>query len=227
MTSLLIVEDDAAIRESLVDYLTDRGYHVAAAGTLRGAERELESRRFAAVLLDLKLPDGDGLELLRGMRRAADPTPVLVLTARGEEEHRIVGLQLGADDYLVKPFSVRELEARIEAVLRRAGTPVSSLRIGSAEVDLAGHEVVRDGRRERLVAKEAELLAFLVKHAGVTFRRDELLREVWGHDALPTTRTVDTHVFNLRRKIEEKPDAPQHLITVHGVGYRLVLEPTA
>ena len=130
MTSLLIVEDDSAIRESLSDYFGDRGFSVAAAGTLRGAERELESRRFGLVLLDLKLPDGDGLDLLRGLRRSADPTAVLVLTARGEEQQRIDGLRLGADDYLVKPFSVRELEARIEAVLRRTDQPVSSLRIG-------------------------------------------------------------------------------------------------
>ena len=223
MQRLLVVEDEASIRESLVDFFGARQYLVRAEGSAAGAERALREERFALLLLDLRLPDGDGLDVLRALRRRGDATAVIVLTARGEEEQRVRGLRLGADDYVVKPFSVHELAARIEAVLRRAGSAPSRVRIGDAEVDLAGHEVARaGGARMRLVAKEAELLAFLLRSPGRTFSRDELLRAVWGFDATPTTRTVDTHVFQLRQKLEAEPDKPRHLLTVHGVGYRLV-----
>ena len=221
MTSLLIVEDDASIRTSLADYFAGRGSQVTAVASAEEADEQLRRNRFAAVVLDLLLPGEGGLDLLKRMRRRGDKTPVLIATARGAEEQRIKGLELGADDYVVKPFSVRELEARIAAVLRRAGALPSRATIGAAEVDLEGHEVVLAGQRTRLVAKEAELLAFFLLHRGRTLSRDELLRAVWGHDALPTTRTVDTHVFNLRKKLEADPENPVHLLTVHGVGYRL------
>ena len=221
MTRMLVVEDDASIRESLSDYFLARAWVVTACSSRADAAAWLARDRFTVVLLDLLLPDGDGLDLLRDLRRRGDRTPVIALTARGEVEHRVRGLQSGADDYLVKPYSLHELSARVQALLRRAGSQAGTLRLGAAEVDLDGHLVRRGGVEHRLLPKETELLAHLLRHRGVTQTRDELLTAVWGHDAAPTTRTVDTHVFNLRRKLEQDPGAPEFLLTVHGVGYRL------
>lgn len=221
MHRLLIVEDEPGIREPLADFFRGRGYLVEAAGSAEEAVAHWRGGGCSLAILDLLLPGLDGLEFLGRMRREGDRTPVIILTARGAEAHRVKGLRLGADDYVVKPFSAEELCARVEAVLRRAGVPPAPVRIGEARVDLAGHRVERAGRSWSLPRKEAELLAFLARHPGVTFGREQLLREVWGYAALPTTRTVDTQVYNLRRKLEADPDRPRCLITVHGVGYRL------
>ncbi|MFO1077611.1 MAG: response regulator transcription factor [Planctomycetota bacterium] len=221
MNQLLVVEDDASIRESLVDFFRGRDWLVHACGDRTSATRTLAQQRFHMVLLDLRLPDGDGLDVLRALRRAGDKTPVIVLTARGEIDQRVLGLQAGADDYVVKPFSVHELDARVQAVQRRAEQPAATLRLGDAAIDLQGHEVRRGGDTFRLLPKEADLLAHFLRHRGQACSRDELLRAVWGYDATPTTRTVDTHVFQLRKKIERDPAAPEWLLTVHGKGYRL------
>jgi len=221
VNQLLVVEDDASIRESLVDFFVGRDWHVRASETIAGANAALAEQRFHMVLLDLRLPDGDGLEVLRKLRRAGDKTPVIVLTAHGETEQRVLGLQTGADDYVVKPFSVHELDARIQAVQRRVEQPAATLRLGDADIDISGHRVAHGDAEHRLLPKEAELLAHLLRHRGQACSRDELLRAVWGYDATPTTRTVDTHVFQLRKKIERDPKAPEWLLTVHGVGYRL------
>ena len=224
MKQLLIVEDDPGIRESLVDFFGARDYLVLEAADKAEAEELLAARTFAAILLDLQLPDGDGLDLLRDLRRHGRDTPIILVTARGEEKQRIQGLEAGADDYLVKPFSAYELSARLTAVLRRSNGPQGLLRLGPCEIDLDGHEIRREGRASRLLQKEAELLRFLLRGPGQTFSREEILREVWGYDAAPTTRTVDTHVYELRRKLEVEPGKPRHLLTVHGVGYRLILD---
>ena len=225
MKKLLIVEDDMGIRESLEDYFKSLDYLVCATADQRAAQAALSKQSFTLVLLDLRLPDGDGLDILKSMRRDGNLTPVIILTARGEEEQRIHGLELGADDYLSKPFSLHELSARIDAVLRRTGSAAFSFSLGKAEIDLGSHEILFKGHRHRLIQKEAELLAFLYKNPGQVFRREVILREVWGYDATPTTRTVDTHIFNLRKKIEEEPENPKHIVTVHRVGYRLIVEP--
>jgi two-component system alkaline phosphatase synthesis response regulator PhoP len=219
---LLIVEDDASILGSLVDFFSSRGALVDAVASSEAADAVFDGHD--AVLLDLALPGRQGLEWLGDLRRRGDRTPVLIMTARGEEEQRIAGLRAGADDYVVKPFSVRELEARVDAVLRRARPGAGSMvRIGVALVDLAGHEVRVGDTCHRLLQKEAELLGCFLAHPGETMERARLLHEVWGYDTFPTTRTVDTHVLNLRKKIEAAPDRPAHLLTVHRVGYRLVL----
>lgn len=227
MNQLLVVEDDQSIRESLVDFFRGRDWLVHGCSGRLEATHALSKQRFHMVLLDLRLPDGDGLDVLRSMRKAGDRTPVIVLTARGEVEQRVLGLQLGADDYLVKPFSVHELDARMQAVQRRAAQPAATLQLGAAEVDLAGHQLRRDGHEYRLLPKEAELLAHLLRHRGQACSREDLLRAVWGYDATPTTRTVDTHVFQLRQKLERDPAHPEWLLTVHGVGYRLREVPPA
>jgi DNA-binding response OmpR family regulator len=221
VSRLLVVEDDASIRETVCDYFAARGFVATACAGRADAEAVLARERFTLVLLDLRLPDGDGLDLLRMLRRRGDRTPVIVLTARGEVDHRVLGLEVGADDYLVKPFSLHELSARVRALLRRAGSQGGTLRLGDAEVDLDGHLVRRDGTEHRLLPKEVELLVHFLRNRGVTQSRHDLLTAVWGYDATPTTRTVDTHVFNLRRKLERDPAEPALIVTVHGVGYRL------
>jgi DNA-binding response OmpR family regulator len=221
VNQLLVIEDDASIRESLVDYFRGRDWLVHACSDRAAAEKLLAAQRFHMVLLDLRLPDGDGLDVLRALRKAGDKTPVIVLTARGEVAQRVLGLQLGADDYVVKPFSVHELDARMQAVQRRADQPAATVRLGDADVDLAGPQVHRGGQTQRLLPKEADLLAHLLRHRGQARSREDLLRAVWGYDAAPTTRTVDTHVFQLRQKLESDPSVPRLLLTVHGVGYRL------
>ena len=224
MKQLLIVEDDPGIRESLQDFFQARGYLVHAAESYQQAESRLAKTVYCAILLDLQLPDGDGLDLLRKLRQSGSDTAALLVTARAEEKQRIQGLEAGADDYVVKPFSAFELSARLSAVLRRSQGRPGLRHLGSCEVDLAGFELRREGRVERLLQQEAKLLRFLLRQPGQTFTREEILHEVWGYETSPTTRTVDTHVCELRRKIEEDPAHPRHLLTVHGVGYRLVMD---
>ena len=218
---LLIVEDEPSIRESLADYFVSQEFAVGAVGSSEGAEDVLDGHD--AILLDLALPGQDGIDWLASIRTRGNATPVLIMTARGGEEQRIAGLQAGADDYIVKPFSVRELEARVRAVLRRTNPRAErEIHIGPAVVDLRGHEVRLSGQTHVLKQKEADLLAYLVEHEGETLDRTKLLTAVWGYENFPTTRTVDTHVLNLRKKVELDPQDPQHLLTVHRVGYRLV-----
>ncbi|MBK9386767.1 MAG: response regulator transcription factor [Planctomycetes bacterium] len=220
MKRLLIVEDEERIRETLADFFATQEFLVSTAASLAAARAVLARGDVAAIVLDLLLPDGDGTELVRELRGRGDATPILIASARGEERQRILGLRLGADDYLVKPFSLQELLARIEAVLRRTTTPAARLVIGDVIVDFEAFELRRGSTRTPLVAKEAELLRYLVQHPGRAFRREELLDAIWGRDAAPTTRTIDTHVFQLRQKLETDPAHPRHLRTVHGVGYR-------
>lgn len=221
MNQLLVVEDDQSIRESLGDFFTGREWLVNACEDIATAELALSNYSFHMVLLDLRLPDGSGLDILRRMRRRGDKTPVIVLTAHGETDQRVLGLQAGADDYVVKPFSVHELDARIQAIQRRVEQPAKTVQLGDATIDLAGHTLHANNTEHRLLPKEAELLSHLLRHRGQACTRDDLLRAVWGYDATPTTRTVDTHIFQLRKKLEQDPSHPKWLLTVHGVGYRL------
>ncbi|MCB9831355.1 MAG: response regulator transcription factor [Planctomycetes bacterium] len=222
MSEILLIEDEPGIREAVTDFLVARGYLVRAASTLAGAHDELARGRPALLVLDLRLPDGDGLELLRAMREGRLPRlPTIIVTARGEEAARVRGLEAGADDYVVKPFSIHELWARIRAVLRRSGEAPTRLLLGAAEIDLDAGLVRRAGEELRLLPKEIELLAFFLRHPGRALGREEILREVWGLEVEVTTRTVDTHVFTLRQKIEAEPARPRHLLTARGRGYRL------
>ena len=179
------------------------------------------------VLLDLMLPRRDGFSVLRALREDRLTAAVIILSARGEEWDRVQGFEYGADDYIVKPFSTRELVLRIRAVLNRAGgrTPGldaegGRLRVGDALVDFAAYTVTRDGTRHGLSRRELDLLRYLIEHDGETLERGRLLEEVWGADEFPTTRTIDTHVLKLRKKLEPSPESPRHILTVHGVGYR-------
>ena len=221
--TVLVVDDEPTIREVVVRYLAREGYATLEAGDGDEARALLELASPSLVILDVMLPGTDGLSLCRWIRSESS-VPVILLTARGEEADRIVGLELGADDYVTKPFSPRELVARVRSVLRRtipAAAPRERLRVGEVTVDLAAREVVRGGRPVHLTAKEFDLLAFLARHPRRVFSRDQLMSRIWGYEAAYDTGTVTVHVRRLREKIETDPARPRHLETVWGVGYRL------
>jgi len=214
---------------ALSDTLASEGYQVLEAADGEEGFSTAVSEGPDLILLDLMMPKRDGFSVLRGLREDRMVTPVIILSARGEEWDRIQGFEYGADDYLVKPFSTRELLLRIEVALRRStgetpGLPIEDgkARFGACIVDFAGYCVERDGQRHGLSRKELDLLRYFMEHAGEVLPRVQLLDDVWGADEFPTTRTIDTHVLKLRKKIEASPEAPAHIQTVHGVGYKFV-----
>jgi two-component system alkaline phosphatase synthesis response regulator PhoP len=219
---IVLVEDEPAIQRGLQDHLGRAGYRVDVADSVASALAALRQPA-DLVVLDRRLPDGEGLDVLAHLRSHGDRTPVIVLSARGQADDRVRGLEDGADDYVTKPFHLPELVARIRAVLQRASDappPAPRLRFGQCELDV-GARVLRRGRAVvELTRMEFELLLYLARHPGRTIARAELLDRVWGYDRFPTTRTVDYHVLALRRKVEPGPAAPRHLVTVHRVGYR-------
>jgi len=224
MATVLVVDDEPIVREVVVRYLQREGFATLEAEDGERAREHLEQASPDLVVLDVMLPGTDGLELCRRIRSSSD-LPVILLTARGEEADRIVGLELGADDYVTKPFSPRELAARVRTVLRRArvGTPSSErLVFGDVDLDAATREVRKAGVEVRLTAKEFDLLWFLASHPRRVFGRDQLMSRVWGYEAALDTGTVTVHMRRLREKIEDDPSHPTYLQTVWGVGYRLV-----
>jgi two-component system alkaline phosphatase synthesis response regulator PhoP len=225
---ILLVEDEPGLVLTLTDRLMSEGYDVESEGdAVRGLARG-STGNFDAILLDVMLPGGSGFDVCRTLRQRGVLTPILMLTARGQVVDRVVGLKLGADDYLVKPFEMVELLARIEALLRRGVAPVSSapigetFRFGEISIDFRKAEVTKSGHPIELSAREFKLLRYFVEHRGAALSRDELLNEVWGYNAMPSTRTVDVHVAWLRQKIEDNPRHPQYIHTVHGLGYKFV-----
>jgi two-component system, OmpR family, alkaline phosphatase synthesis response regulator PhoP len=220
---ILIVEDEPGLSMTLTDRLRKEGYAVSSSGD-GIAGLELATREnFDLILLDLMLPGKNGLDVCRELRRLGFHTPILMLTARGQTMDKVVGLKVGADDYLTKPFAMAELLARIEAVLRRASQKPGGgqhYQFGSLRVDLRRTEVSRNGQTVALSAKEFQLLQYFIEHPTETLSREELLREVWGYDTTPSTRTVDVHVAWLRQKLEEDPKHPQLIHTVVGLGYK-------
>ncbi len=227
MTRILVVEDDPSIRMGLEDTLTAKGYTVDVVGRgIEGAERAI-SGRYDLVVLDVMLPDIDGFEVCRRIRASREggrSVPVIFLSARGAELDRVRGLELGADDYVTKPFSLMELLARVASVLRRTGGEVTEpigLRFGDLEIDLAGQVALRGGLRIDLPSRAFAILKVFARRPGEVVSRDILLDEAWGYEDNTNTRTVDNHLVKLRRAIEEHPDKPQWLVTVHGAGYKL------
>lgn len=220
--NILLVEDQDALRTTLSDRLRGEGYVVDTAKDGQEGLEKVTSSPFDLLILDVMLPYRSGFDLCRDIRQAGLATPILFLTARNEIVDKVVGFKLGGDDYLTKPFESAELIVRIEALLRRA--PVQTGRgvhqVGNLRVDFARKEVLRDGKPIHLSGREFQLLRYFMERAGKTISRAELLRAVWGYDASAYTRTVDVHVFSLRRKLEEDPSRPELIITVAGVGYR-------
>jgi DNA-binding response OmpR family regulator len=229
MKRILIVEDDLAILRGLKDNLEFESYEVLAAEDGERGYGLLKEKKPDLVILDLMLPKMSGYELCRKARGEGIATPILMLTARGEEKDRVAGLDLGADDYVTKPFSVPELLARVRALIRRVelirtGDLPGELKFDQVSIDFKRFEARKAGKMIEMSRKEFGLLRLLAARAGEVVRRDELLDEVWGYDQYPTTRTVDNHIALLRAKLEEDPANPRRLLTVYGVGYRLVLE---
>jgi two-component system alkaline phosphatase synthesis response regulator PhoP len=226
--NILIVEDEEALRMTLGDRLQSQGYVVDFASDGSEGTEKATQLPFDLIILDIMLPQKSGLEVCTDIRRAGLATPILLLTARGQVNDKVVGLKLGADDYVTKPFDTLELMARIEALLRRAPTRSGNAASGSAGVhhfgncvlDIPGTEVTRNGQPVYLTAREFQLLRYLVDHKGVTVSRAELLREVWGHEAGTFTRTVDVHVSSLRQKLERSPKKPELIVTISGLGYK-------
>ena len=224
MSTVLVVDDEPIVRDVVVRYLEREGYKTLVAGDGNVARQLIQRHSPSLVVLDVMLPGTDGLELCRWIRRESD-LPVIMLTARGEEADRIVGLELGADDYITKPFSPRELAVRVRTVLRRATPRVPAserLVFDGLEIDGPTREVARDGEPVRLTAKEFDLLRFLASHPRRVFSRDQLMDRVWGYEAALDTGTVTVHVRRLREKIEDDPSQPRFLQTVWGVGYRFM-----
>ncbi len=222
MATVLVVDDEPIVREVVVRYLQRDGYETLEAADGHRARELLEQSLPSLVVLDLMLPGIDGIALCRWIRSRSD-VPVIMLTARGEEADRIVGLEIGADDYVTKPFSPRELTARVRSVLRRSSPVVAgeaALRFGDLEIDAATRDVTKDGAALRLTAKEFDLLWFLASHPRNVFSRNQLMDRVWGYESALDTGTVTVHVRRLREKIEDEPSQPRFLETVWGVGYR-------
>ena len=227
MSRILIIEDELPLQRALADNFTFESHEVITASDGQSGYRLAKEEKPDLVILDLMLPRLSGYDVCRRLRAEGISTPILMLTARGEEADRVVGLDLGADDYVTKPFSVRELSARVRALLRRPAllrTLPDDLRLDGIEIDFRAYEATKDGRPLDLTRKEYQLLRLLVSRAGEAVTRDELLNEVWGQETYVTARTVDTHVANLRAKLEREPHHPRWLITVHGVGYRWIAE---
>jgi DNA-binding response OmpR family regulator len=225
MTTVLAIEDDAAILRGLSDNLQFEGYNVLTASDGETGYQMQRDHKPDLIVLDLMLPRMSGYELCRKMRAEGIQTPILMLTARSEEPDRILGLDLGADDYMTKPFSVRELMARIRALLRRSQRSADlpdELRFSGVELDFRSYEARRSGESIEMTRKEFAILRFLAARAGEVVTRDELLNEVWGYESYPSSRTVDNHVAGIRAKLERDPSRPEHIKTVHGVGYKFV-----
>ncbi|MBI4624321.1 MAG: response regulator transcription factor [Verrucomicrobia bacterium] len=228
---ILIAEDDANIRHGLVATLESEGYAVTAAVDGAQALRLFPQEKFDLVLLDVMMPKASGYDVCRELRARGTCVPVLFLTAKGEEVDKVVGLKLGADDYVTKPFGVHELLARIEALLRRARTVVADgagpeaalapvIPFGAARIDRRKFTAIVAGRTSDLTARELRLAEVFAAHPGEVLTRDALLNAVWGVDYFGTTRTLDQHIAQLRKKVEVAPDSPRAIVTVHGVGYR-------
>jgi two-component system response regulator VicR len=229
MKRILVVEDDLAILRGLKDNLEFESYEVLSAADGEQGYILLKENKPDLVILDLMLPKMSGYELCRKARGEGITTPILMLTARGEEKDRVTGLDLGADDYVTKPFSVPELLARVRALIRRVelsktGNLPGELRFDAVSIDFKRYEARKAGKTIEMSRKEFGILRLLAARAGEVVRRDELLDEVWGYDQFPTTRTVDNHIALLRAKLEADPANPRRILTVYGVGYRLVLE---
>lgn len=229
MARILVVEDEPNMQVGLRDNLEFEQHEVTLAGDGERGLDHIMKQSFDLIILDVMMPKMSGFDVCQAARKRGITTPIIFLTARGEEIDKVLGLELGADDYMTKPFSIRELTARVKAILRRTGAqdenkPADLVEIGGLTVDFAHYEAThKQHGKMRMSHKEFEVLLYLIKHKNEVVSRYQLLEDVWGYEAQPTTRTVDNFILKLRQKIEENLNDPKHILTVHGAGYKLVV----
>jgi len=222
---ILIIEDDPAIRTGLKETFINEGYNVSDADTGTKGFELAGKHNFDLILLDLILPGKDGIEICKELRSDGVKTPIIMVTSRKEEIDKILGLEIGADDYVTKPFSIRELLARVKALIRRSTYEpgdIEEVAFANLKIDFKKQEMLKGINQVRLSATEYRILHYFIDHEGEVISRDKFLDEVWGYDSYPTTRTVDNYILSLRKKIEDDPANPKHLVTVHKVGYKFV-----
>ncbi len=225
MKRVLVIEDDKSILQGIVDNLKKEQFEVFAETDGERGFTAAKQKKFDLVLLDVMLPNMDGLEICRRLRAEGVQVPILMLTAKGEELDKVLGLELGADDYVTKPFSVRELIARIRALLRRQTeihAELAEVKFGDVYVDFKKHETYKGKKKLKMSAHEFQLLKYLAEREGEVISRHQLLDDVWGYEVDITTRTVDNYILSLRKKLEANPAKPKHIITVHKVGYKFL-----
>ncbi|MGB3468006.1 MAG: response regulator transcription factor [Cyclobacteriaceae bacterium] len=224
---ILVAEDEPSMRLGLKDNLEFESYEVELAKDGNEALMKARSKAYHLILLDVMMPEMSGFDVCKKLRREEINTPIIFLTAKGEEIDKVLGLELGADDYIIKPFSLRELLARVKAVLRRTESTSTAtseiLTIGNITFDFQRYEAFENGEPLKLSHKEFEIVHHLWEHKNTIVSRDQLLREVWNYESQPTTRTVDNFILKIRQKIEENPNSPRHILTVHGAGYKMVI----
>jgi DNA-binding response OmpR family regulator len=228
MTKILIVEDEPSMRLGLKDNLVFESYEVELAINGEEGLQKISNKTFDLIILDVMMPKMSGFDVCKAVRKMGVLTPIIFLTAKSEEIDKVLGLELGADDYLTKPFSLRELIARVKAILRRSATAtakpqVSAQKVGRLQLDFDQYSASCDGEIVRMSHKEFEIMHYLIENKNEVVSRYDLLNKVWGYDSQPTTRTVDNFILRLRQRIETNPNDPRHIITVHGVGYKLIL----
>ena len=219
---ILIVEDDDSIRMLLQQNLELEGYEVLVAEDGKKGLDLAQKNQPDLILLDLMLPVMSGMDVCKNLRDGGNNTPIIMLTARGENTDKIAGLRTGADDYITKPFDLLELMARIEAVFRRTGKSASIdiVQVGNAEVNFTSNTITKDGKEHQITQVEAQLLKYLIHHEGKILEREKIMSDVWGHEYLLSSRTIDTHVTHLRQKLEDNPSQPKYIVTIHRVGYK-------
>jgi DNA-binding response OmpR family regulator len=223
MHTIAVIDDDESLRDTIAVLLENEGFKTVMAGDGRTGYEMVLRVKPDLVIVDLRLPEMNGVEVCKQLRASSDTTPIIVLSAIGEEVDKVLLLEIGADDYVVKPFGTREMLARIRAVLRRSGSDSRKvLSFGEVEVDLERRVVTRAGEELKITPAEYNLLTYFLNHPDRPLSRDRLLNAVWGYESYPTTRTVDAHIVRLRQKLEPEPGSPRHFLTVHGVGYRFL-----
>jgi len=228
MPKILVVDDEQNMRTGLKDNLEFEGYEVETANDGEQGLKKILDNRYNLIILDVMMPKKSGFDVCKEVRKAGITTPVILLTAKGDEIDKVVGLEIGADDYVTKPFSLRELLARVKAILRRGENLIMNesareVKIGKLEINFDGYKATSKNKDVQMSHKEFEILHFLWKHRNSTVSRDDLLTEVWGYDENPSTRTVDNFILKLRQKVEVDSNHPQVIFTVHGIGYKLVI----
>ncbi|HEX7357131.1 MAG TPA: response regulator transcription factor [Ignavibacteriaceae bacterium] len=228
MSKILVVDDEQNMRTGLKDNLEFEGYEVETANDGEQGLKKILENSYSLIILDVMMPKKSGFDVCKEVRKTGITTPIILLTAKGEEIDKVVGLEIGADDYVTKPFSLRELLARVKAILRRGDNivmnePEREIKIGKLEINFNGYKATEKNKDIQMSHKEFEILHFLWKHRNSTVSRDDLLSEIWGYDENPTTRTVDNFILKLRQKVEIDSNHPKIILTVHGVGYKLVI----